>query len=66
MALRSKKLKMVYDDGMVDGKQRRKTKTYSNINLGALDENLKQVSGLIGGLQKKGLLESVKVEETLL
>ena len=66
MAIKSKKIKLSFDGGVVDGKQKKINKTYGNINLGAEDSKLKGACQLIVGLQSHQVLEMLKIEESTL
>lgn len=57
-------LKLELDAGLVDGKQRVKTKTFTKIKTGAADEGLYQAGLVLGSLQTRDLLKVRKVEET--
>lgn len=66
MAIKSKKIKLSYDGGVVDGKQKKINKTYTNINLAADDSQLKGACQLIASLQSYDVLERLKIEESVL
>lgn len=66
MAIKSKKLKLSYDGGLVEGKQKKYYKTYSSINLEAADEKVKTAGDLLADLQSYPVLEMVKIEESSL
>ena len=59
-------LKMELDAGVVDGKQKIKSKAFTNIKASASDENLHGTAELFAGLQNLPLLNIKKVEETVL
>lgn len=54
-------LELHFDDGMKNGKQQIKRKSYSNIKLNALDTGLKSASSAIDVLSKKEVLNTKKV-----
>jgi|SRR5690554_757228 hypothetical protein len=70
MAIVSKKekmaLKLELDAGIVDGKQKTTSKTFNNVKVTALDDNLHLAATELAGLQNKPLLNVKKVEETTL
>ncbi len=59
-------LKLELDDGMVDGKQKTKSKTLNNIKVDAMDDNIHGTALALAGLQAKPLLKVKRVEETVL
>lgn len=59
-------LKFHIDDGMKDGKQRVKTRTFKNINAAASDENIIAVKNELNKVLQKEVLEAVKVVENTL
>ncbi len=59
-------LKLELDDGLVDGKQKVKSKTLNNIKVDALDANLHGTALALAGLQAKSLLKVKRIEETAL
>ncbi len=59
-------LKLELDDGLVDGKQKVKSKTLNNVKVNALDDNLHGAALALAGLQSKSLLKVKRVEETAL
>ncbi|TJX13382.1 DUF1659 domain-containing protein [Tissierella creatinini] len=59
-------LKLELDDGLVDGKQKVKSKTLNNVKVNALDDNLHGTALALAGLQSKSLLKVKRVEETAL
>ena len=70
MAIVTKKekmaLKLELDAGIVDGKQKTASKSFNNVKLDALDDNLHQTATKLAGLQNKSLLNVKRVEETTL
>jgi hypothetical protein len=60
-----KSLKLELDGGVVDGKQRIESKTYSNINLSASDENILSAGEILSGLQEKALVNVKRIEEAI-
>lgn len=66
MSLKSRKLKLSYDGGIVNGRQRTISKTYNNLSHGASDSAIKQVGQTIVGLQTRPLNEMLKIDETIL
>lgn len=61
-----KSLKLELDNGVVDGKQKIDSKTYSNISLSATDENILSAGELISGLQEKALINVKRIEEAII
>lgn len=61
-----KGLKLELDGGVVDGKQKIDSKTYSNISLSATDENILSAGELISGLQEKALINVKRIEEAII
>jgi hypothetical protein len=61
-----KSLKLELDGGVVDGKQKIDSKTYSNISLTATDENILSAGELISGLQEKALINVKRIEEAII
>jgi hypothetical protein len=61
-----KSLKLELDGGVVDGKQKIDSKTYSNIILSATDENILSAGELISGLQEKALINVKRIEEAII
>ncbi|MGJ0846895.1 DUF1659 domain-containing protein [Tissierella praeacuta] len=59
-------LKLELDGGMVNGKQKILSKTFSQIKTTADDGNLHTVAKTIANLQQKSLLKVQKVETTTL
>lgn len=59
-------LKLEYDNGIVDEKQRIKTITYSKIRTNATDEEMYNTGIAIQELQQKTLLAIKRSEEMLL
>lgn len=60
-----KSLKLELDGGVVDGKQKIDSKTYSNISLAATDENILSAGELLSGLQEKALINIKRIEEAI-
>lgn len=61
--LRNAVLRMVYDDGLtLDGKPKRKSKTYSSINYSATANQMLQAAVALSGLSSKPLLQVEKQE----
>ena len=50
----------------MDGKQKTTSKTFNNVKVTALDDNLHLAATELAGLQNKPLLNVKKVEETTL
>ncbi len=59
-------LKLELDDGMVDNKQKIKSKTLNNIKVDSADENIHGTALALAGLQSKSLLRVKRIEETTL
>lgn len=59
-------LRLSFDNGMVDGKQKLKTKSYNRIKKTAEDQNLFNTAEAIGQLQSKNLELISKVETSSL
>ena len=59
-------LKLELDGGTVDGKQKVVNKTYNNIKVDAMDENIHTCGALLSTLQSKSLLQVKKVEEKII
>lgn len=57
-------LKLELDGGMVDGKQKIISKSFSKVKTDALDDNLHATATSIAGLQENGLLNVKKIETT--
>ncbi len=55
-------LRLELDEGIVDGKQKLKTKSFSQVKVGASDEALYISGQALAGLQEKDLLNVKKVE----
>ena len=60
-----KSLKLELDGGVVDGKQKIESKTCSNINLTATDENILSAGEILSGLQEKTLINVKRIEEAI-
>lgn len=56
-------LRLEFDNGIVDGNQRIKSKNYSKVKVTAGDEELYGTALAIGGLQSKDLLKVKRLEE---
>jgi len=59
-------LKLELDGGIVDGKQKVVNKTFNNVKIDALDDNIHLCGSLLSNLQSKSLLQVKKVEETII
>lgn len=59
-------LRLVLDNGVVDGKQKIMSKTFNKIKTTVEDEDLYGVAVVLGNLQNKEVLDIRKVEETIL
>lgn len=59
-------LKLDLDGGVVDGKQRIKSKSLSKVKTDALDEDLHATATVLASLQSKDLLNVKRVEESKL
>ena len=59
-------LKLELDAGVVDGKQKVKSKAFNNVKINATDNSLHEAATILAGLQQKDLLNVKRVEETLL
>lgn len=57
-------VRLQFDGGIVDGKQRYKNKTFSNIKEEASDESILVVSDAINSLSEKDVLKTRKVVTT--
>lgn len=57
-------LKLELDGGIIEGKQKVISKSFSKIKTDALDENLHGAAMSIGGLQEEALLKVKRVETT--
>lgn len=57
-------LKLQFDNGMVDGKQRYKSKTFSNIKNDASDDGLFAASSAINTLSGDSVLKTLRVVTT--
>lgn len=55
-------LRLTFDDGIVDGKQKLKSKSYNRIKETAGDENLFKTGQVLAGLQDKDLELISKIE----
>lgn len=64
VTLQSKKLKIQYDGGVVDGRAITQTKTFSTINEACTDDQLMSAATIINGLQTQTVLGVKKVEES--
>lgn len=68
MAIQAKKekltLRLELNGGLVDGKQKVKTKSFAQIKTTAEDEALLNTASVIAGLQEKDLLKVKRVEIT--
>ncbi len=57
-------LRVKLDLGLVEGKQKTKSKTYSNVKISATDQDIYDVAEAIMGLQKHTVLEIIKQDFT--
>ena len=57
-------LKLELDAGVVDGKQKIKSKSLSKVKTDALDEDLHGTATALAALQSKGLINVKRVEES--
>lgn len=63
--LENKKIKLMLDNGILDGKQRYRTVTYSNINNGANAEQILLFSGAYNDMSSVEVLKTYDIEENL-
>lgn len=63
--LENKKIKLMLDNGMLDGKQRYRTVTYSNINNEANAEQILLFSGAYNDMSSVQVLKTYDIEENL-
>lgn len=63
--LENKKIKLMLDNGILDGKQRYKTVTYSNINNEANAEQILLFSGAYNDMSSVEVLKTYDIEENL-
>jgi hypothetical protein len=61
-----KTLKLELDAGVVDGRQRISSKSYSNVKLDATDDNIHASGEVLAGLQTLPLMKVKKVEESII
>lgn len=59
-------LKLEFDNGLVDGKQKYKPRTFSNIKETATDENILGTSDAINALSENPVLRTSKVVTSLI
>ncbi|MGM0397319.1 MAG: DUF1659 domain-containing protein [Bacillota bacterium] len=59
-------LKLELDAGVVDGKQRISSKSYSNVKLDATDDGIHTCGEALAGLQELPLMKLKKVEESVI
>jgi hypothetical protein len=59
-----KTLKLELDAGLVDGKQKISSKSYSNVKLDSTDDNIYASGEALAGLQTLPLMKVKKVEES--
>lgn len=59
-------LKLELDAGVVDGRQRTSTKSYSNVKLDATDEGIHTCGEALSSLQELPLMKLKKVEESVI
>ena len=63
--LENKKIKLMLDNGILDGKQRYRTVTYSNINNEANAEQILLFSGAYNDMSSVQVLKTYDIEENL-
>lgn len=63
--LENKKIKLMLDNGILDGKQRYRTVTYSNINNEANAEQILLFSGAYNDMSSVEVLKTYDIEENL-
>lgn len=63
--LENKKIKLMLDNGILDGKQRYRTVTYSNINNAANAEQILLFSGAYNDMSSVEVLKTYDIEENL-
>ena len=63
--LENKKIKLMLNNGMLDGKQRYRTVTYSNINNEANAEQILLFSGAYNDMSSVEVLKTYDIEENL-
>lgn len=66
MNLKSRKLRLAYDGGQVDGRSRTISKTYSNLSHEAQDSQILEAAQALVGLQTRTINEIIKVDESVL
>ena len=59
-------LRIRFDNGNVDGKQKYKSKSFTNIRSEATDDNLLEVSNALNNLTKKEILQTFRDTNTLI
>ncbi len=59
-------LKLEFDGGIVDGKQKVNSKSFSKIKTNVVDENLYGTATSIASLQEESLLKVKRIETTAL
>lgn len=59
-------LKLEFDAGLVDGKQKVKSKSFSKIKTNVVDDNLYGTATSIASLQEESLLNVKRIETTSL
>lgn len=59
-------LRVRFDDGMKNGKQKYKSKSFTNIREEATDDNLLAVSNALNELTEKEILQTFKDTNTLI
>lgn len=64
--IETKKLKLMFDNGVVDGKQKYTTKTISNVLSNASDEGLLAVSLACNTLTENAVLKTKRADEYLI
>lgn len=55
-------LRLTLDEGMVDGKQKMKTKSYSKVKPEANSENIYRTGVILGSFQEKEVLDISRVD----
>lgn len=59
-------LRLELDDGVVNGKEKIKRKSYNQVNPTATDEDIHSVGKTLSSLQSRELVKIKKLEETIL
>lgn len=63
--LEKTRLKLMYDDGVVNGVQKFRNKTYSNIQTEATAEGLFQAATALGSLGDRDVVHVYRIDESL-